>query len=66
MPKAQRRTAREIIKLLENDGWREVSQNGSHKKFRHDIKPGVVIVPMHGGDLKIGTQNNIMKQAGMK
>ena len=64
MPK--RYTAREIIKLLEKDGWYEVSQNGSHKKFQHDAKTGIVVVPMHDGDLKIGTQNNILKQAGLK
>jgi len=66
MPKVKRHTAKEFIKLLENDGWYEVSQSGSHRKYKHDVKPGVVIIPMHGGNLKIGTQNNIMKQAGLK
>ncbi len=66
MPKTPRYTAKEIIKLLHSDGWFEVSQNGSHKKFRHNKKTGIVIVPVHDEKLKIGTQNNIMKQAGLK
>lgn len=26
--------ARELIKLLKQDGWQEISQNGSHLKLR--------------------------------
>jgi predicted RNA binding protein YcfA (HicA-like mRNA interferase family) len=66
MPKTPRYTAKEIIKLLQDDGWFEVSQNGSHKKFRHNTKAGIVVVPMHDGNVKIGTQSNILKQAGLK
>jgi predicted RNA binding protein YcfA (HicA-like mRNA interferase family) len=66
MPKTPRYTAKEIIKLLQDDGWFEVSQSGSHKKFRHNTKTGIVVVPMHDGNVKIGTQSNILKQAGLK
>jgi len=36
---------RDIIKLLEQDGWVLVTQKGSHRQFKHPIKPGRVTVP---------------------
>jgi predicted RNase H-like HicB family nuclease len=33
---------RAVIKLIEVDGWRLVRQTGSHRQFRHPIKPGTV------------------------
>lgn len=59
-------TVREIEKLLLQDGWYAVSQVGSHKQFKHDVKPGKVTVPIHRGDLNIKTANSILKQAGLK
>jgi predicted RNA binding protein YcfA (HicA-like mRNA interferase family) len=59
--------AREIIRLLEEDGWRFHSQRGSHRHYVHPIKPGKVTVPMHAGkDLQPGTVHSILKQAGLK
>lgn len=55
-----------IIKALESDGWHEVAQKGSHKKFRHATKPGYVTVPHPKKDMKIGTIKSIEKQAGIK
>jgi predicted RNA binding protein YcfA (HicA-like mRNA interferase family) len=58
---------REIIKVIEDDGWRHVRTKGSHRQFKHDDKPGVVTVPGHlGDDIAIGTLNSILKQAGLK
>jgi len=58
---------REIIKVIEDDGWRHVRTKGSHRPFKHDDKPGVVTVPGHlGDDIAIGTLNSILKQAGLK
>jgi len=31
---------REVIRLIEQDGWRQVSQEGSHRQFKHPAKPG--------------------------
>ncbi|MEK7378522.1 MAG: type II toxin-antitoxin system HicA family toxin, partial [Candidatus Binatota bacterium] len=33
---------REVIRLLEADGWRLVVTEGSHRQFRHPTKPGRV------------------------
>jgi predicted RNA binding protein YcfA (HicA-like mRNA interferase family) len=49
---------RDIIKLLEADGWYWVSTRGSHQKYRHKTKKGTVIVPAHGlgSDMKMGIE----------
>lgn len=60
-------TAREIIKIIQEDGWVEKNQVGSHKHFVHPTKPGKTTVPIHGGkDLDPKTVNSILKQAGLK
>ena len=58
---------REIIRLLEADGWYQVRVRGSHRQFKHSTKRGLVTVSGHPGyDLAAGTLNNILKQAGLK
>jgi len=36
---------REMIRLVEEDGWRQVRQRGSHRQFKHPVKPGLVTIP---------------------
>lgn len=58
---------REAIKLIEGDGWRLVRTKGSHRQFRHAVKPGTVtIAGKLGVDVPIGTMNSILKQSGLK
>ncbi|MCK6629202.1 MAG: type II toxin-antitoxin system HicA family toxin [Anaerolineae bacterium] len=58
---------RDIIKLLETDGWYLVSTEGSHRQFKHLTKKGkVTISGKPGDDVRKGTLNNILKQAGLK
>ena len=59
-------TAREIIKLLKDNGFECVSTNGSHQKFKNPKTGRITIVPLHAKDLKKGTEQNILKQAGLK
>ena len=62
-----RMKAREIVRLLEADGWRAVRTSGSHHHFRHPTKPGTVTVAMHGSqDIKLGTLKSIERQAQLK
>jgi predicted RNA binding protein YcfA (HicA-like mRNA interferase family) len=35
---------RELIKLIENDGWFLVRTRGSHRQFHHSIKGGTVTI----------------------
>ncbi|MCY4531383.1 MAG: type II toxin-antitoxin system HicA family toxin [Gammaproteobacteria bacterium] len=58
---------RDIIRILENDGWQLVRTRGSHRQYKHALKSGVVTVAgKPGDDLAAGTQNNILKQAELK
>ena len=57
----------EILRLLQQDGWFLVAQRGSHRQFKHESKSGRVTVPgKPSDDLAPGTQNSIVKQAGLK
>lgn len=56
----------DMIKLLKKNGFKIVSQNGSHVKLRNLETGRAVIVPMHNKDLKKGTEQQILKQAGLK
>jgi predicted RNA binding protein YcfA (HicA-like mRNA interferase family) len=58
---------REVEKLLEADGWRQVRMKGSHRQFKHPVKKGLVTLAGQGGqDLAPGTLNSVLKQAGLK
>lgn len=58
--------AREMIKLLQDNGFVEVSHNGSHKKMFREKTNTTVIVPVHSVELKKGIEKAILKQAGLK
>jgi predicted RNA binding protein YcfA (HicA-like mRNA interferase family) len=60
---------RDIIKLIEADGWYLERAAGSHLQYRHPRKPGTVTIPGGGKWAKQvppGTLNSILKQAGLK
>jgi len=60
-------TVREIIKIIEEDGWCLVRTRGSHRQYKHDVKRGLVtIAGKPVDDLAPGTLNSILKQAGLK
>ena len=58
---------RDIIKLVEKDGWYLVTTKGSHRQYKHLAKPGRVTIAGHpGDDVSQGTLNSILKQAQLK
>lgn len=57
--------SREVIDLLEADGWYEVAVKGSHHQFKHPTKPGRVTVPHPKSEVAKGTLRSILKQAGL-
>lgn len=58
---------KEIIKLIETDGWFQVAQRGSHRQFKHETKKGrVTIAGKPSDDIDKGTLNSILKQAQLK
>jgi predicted RNA binding protein YcfA (HicA-like mRNA interferase family) len=58
---------RDLVRMLEADGWRHRETKGSHPQYKHPAKPGRVTVPGHpGDDVAAGTLESILKQAGLK
>jgi len=60
------RTVRDMVKLVETDGWKQVGQVGSHRQFEHPVKPGrVTISGKPSSDVHPKTERSIMRQAGL-
>jgi len=58
---------RDVIKIVEDDGWRFHSQSGSHRQYKHPTKRGRVTIAGHPSkDLAPGTLRSILKQAGLR
>jgi len=53
--------------MLEEQGWRLVDTEGSHRQFKHAEKLGRVTLSGHpGDDMPKGTLGSVMRQAGLK
>ena len=58
---------RDILRILDDDGWYLARTRGSHRQYKHPTKPGLVTVAgKPGDDVAPGTLNSILKQAGLK
>jgi len=63
----KRYTVREVIKLLETDGWYLNNTEGSHRQYKHNTKKGKVTVNGKLSDtLSQELLNSIFKQAGWR
>ncbi len=58
-------TSKEMVKYLKKNGFKTISQNGSHIKLKNEQTGKQVIVPYHCTDLKKGLEQAILKQAGL-
>jgi predicted RNA binding protein YcfA (HicA-like mRNA interferase family) len=52
----------EVMRVLERAGWRYHSATGSHRRYKHPTRRG--IVPFHRRNIKRGTLLAIIKDAG--
>lgn len=58
---------RDVIKMIEADGWYLVATRGSHRQYKHPTKPGRVTIAGHPrNELAPGTLNSVLKQAQLK
>ena len=58
---------RQVIKLIEADGWFWVRTKGDHRQFHHPRKSGTVTVAGKlSEDVPRGTLNSILKQASLE
>ena len=58
--------AKELMRLLAQNGWKVKRVEGSHHIHKHPTLPGVISVPLHNAEVPTGTLNKILKQAGLK
>lgn len=59
-------SSREVIKILEENGWYFIRCVGDHYQFKHKTKSGKVTITHPVKDIPIETLKNIEKQAGIK
>ncbi|MCA9766755.1 MAG: type II toxin-antitoxin system HicA family toxin [Carnobacterium sp.] len=59
-------TPKNMVKLLKKNGFTEFRQDGSHLVMVNADTRRKTIVPMHNKDLAKGTEQAILKQAGLK
>jgi predicted RNA binding protein YcfA (HicA-like mRNA interferase family) len=58
---------KDAIRLLEKEGWFLVATRGSHRQYKHPVRPGrVTVAGKPSDDLAPGTSNSILKQSGLK
>jgi predicted RNA binding protein YcfA (HicA-like mRNA interferase family) len=61
------RKIRELIRLVEDDGWYLVGQTGSHRQYKHRTKPGrVTIAGKPSVEVPPKTEKSILRQAGLE
>ncbi|TAE21364.1 MAG: addiction module toxin, HicA family [Candidatus Kapaibacterium sp.] len=55
---------KELIKLIEHDGWVHSSTKGSHRQFKHPVKSGKVTVNGKlNDDVSEFIRNSVLKVA---
>ena len=58
---------RDVIRMVERDGWYHVKTRGSHRQYKHPVKRGKVTIAGHPNiEMAPGTFRGIMKQAQMR
>lgn len=56
------RKVKHLIRFIQEDGWHLDRTKGSHRHFKHPIKPGIMTVPKQSNaDLRLGTLKNALK-----
>jgi len=65
MPRLPALTPREVIKILEKNGFELDRVKGSHHIYYHAETKRRVVVPLHKRDMPKGTLLEILKQAGI-
>ncbi|MCF0186981.1 MAG: type II toxin-antitoxin system HicA family toxin [Bacteroidaceae bacterium] len=57
---------KEVIKLLEANGWVQVRMRGDHRQFKNSSNKKIITVSGSiNDDMPIGTQKHILKDAGL-
>jgi predicted RNA binding protein YcfA (HicA-like mRNA interferase family) len=57
---------RQVIKVLENAGWRNVRTKGDHRVFHHPDGRTTIVSGSLGDDVRPGTYKAILRQTKIK
>jgi predicted RNA binding protein YcfA (HicA-like mRNA interferase family) len=58
---------RDVIRLIEADGWVRVQRRGDHRQYKHPTKRGRVTIAGHpSDDVHPKTLQSILTQAGLR
>ncbi|MEZ4279667.1 MAG: type II toxin-antitoxin system HicA family toxin [Myxococcota bacterium] len=53
---------RDVVRMIEKQGWVLVRTRGSHRQYKHPERRGVVTIPGNlNSDLAVGTLRSILK-----
>ncbi|MBI4666274.1 MAG: type II toxin-antitoxin system HicA family toxin [Nitrospinae bacterium] len=66
MPKSPALTSKEVIRILERNGFVFDHATGSHRVYYHQQNKRRAVVPFHKKDLPKGTLIAILKEAGIQ
>lgn len=57
----------QLLRVLTKDDWFLRKHGKKHDSYVHPTKDGILIVPRHpGAEMKKGTEESILKAAGLK
>lgn len=56
--------SKDLVKLVQRDGWYLVRQTGGHMQFKHSIKKGLVTIPTR--NIKKNIELSVLRQAGLR
>ena len=59
-------SSRDVLRMLEADGWYLVRTVGSHHQLKHPTKPGTVTVKHPDKDIPRKTLDSIERQSGLR
>jgi predicted RNA binding protein YcfA (HicA-like mRNA interferase family) len=58
---------RDLLRLVESEGWQHIRTRGSHRIFKHPVKARLVTVAgKSGDDVPTGTLKTILKDSGLE
>lgn len=60
---ADKKIKKDLIKVIEADGWYLARQTGGHMQFKHPTKPGLVTIP---NNVKKNIELSVFRQAGIE
>lgn len=56
--------SKDLVKLVQQDGWYLVRQTGGHMQFKHPTKRGLVTIPVK--NIKKNIELSVLRQAGLR